>query len=251
MKAIEVSNLGVAFRLSGLRGTTLREAFVNLVSRNRRARREIIAEQERHWALREVSFTVEQGECFGVVGRNGSGKSTLLQMLSGVFRPDEGAVKRQGSVGLLQLGTGFHEELTGRDNIYLSGAILGMKRREIDAIFESIVSFCELGRFIDLPLKTYSSGMTARLGFAVAINLKTDILLIDEVLAVGDERFKGKCRVELEKIRRQGRTIVIVSHSMGEIRSLCDRAICLNEGRLACKGPSEEVVSYYSENFGR
>jgi lipopolysaccharide transport system ATP-binding protein len=198
------------------------------------------------WALKEVSFEIECGEVVGIIGRNGAGKSTLLKVLSRITEPTEGYADVYGRVGaLLEVGTGFHQELTGRENIYLNGAILGMKRAEIERKFDEIVAFAEVERFIDTPVKHYSSGMRLRLGFAVAAHLEPEILLIDEVLAVGDVRFQKKCLNKMQDVGQQGRTVLFVSHSMPAITRLCERTILLDEGRVLEDGPSHQVVSAY------
>jgi lipopolysaccharide transport system ATP-binding protein len=198
------------------------------------------------WALKDVSFEVKQGEVVGIIGRNGAGKSTLLKILSRITDPTEGYADIHGRVGsLLEVGTGFHPELTGRENIYLNGAILGMSRHEIEKKFDEIVTFAETGKFIDTPVKHYSSGMTVRLAFAVAAHLEPEILLVDEVLAVGDAAFQRKCLGKMEDVARGGRTVVFVSHNMGAIRELCDRVIWIDEGRRVAAGDVETIVGNY------
>jgi lipopolysaccharide transport system ATP-binding protein len=198
------------------------------------------------WALKDVSFTVAEGEVVGFIGRNGSGKSTLLKILTRITPPTEGTAAIRGRVGsILEVGTGFHPELTGRENTYLNGAILGMKRREIRAKFDEIVEFSGIGKFIDTPVKRYSSGMYVRLAFAVAAHLDPEVLIIDEVLAVGDYEFQQRCMGRIEDISGSGRTVIFVSHDMSAITRLCDRAIWLDGGRVAQHGPAEEVVSGY------
>jgi ABC-type polysaccharide/polyol phosphate transport system ATPase subunit len=245
MYAITVKNMGVKFKLRHKKSTTLMETVVNLLTRRHSHNPSYTSKNETFWAVRNISFSVKEGEFFAVIGRNGAGKSTLLQILTGIYKPDEGTVETQGRLGLLQLGTGFHPQLPGRDNIYLNGAILGLRKKEIDAIYDSIVAFSELEQFIDMPIKNYSSGMKARLGFAIAINIRPDILLIDEVLSVGDEGFKKKSRQKLDELRDMGKTVVFVSHAMGEVRNLCDRAICLNRGQMVFEGTSAEAVRFY------
>jgi lipopolysaccharide transport system ATP-binding protein len=198
------------------------------------------------WALRDVSFTVKQGEVIGIIGRNGAGKSTLLKVLSRITEPDAGCADLYGRVGsLLEVGAGFHDELTGRENIYLNGAILGMRRAEIDRKFDEIVEFADIARFVDTPVKHYSSGMYLRLGFAVAAHLETEILFVDEVLAVGDARFQKKCLSKMQDVGRQGRTVFFVSHNMPAITRLCERVLLLEEGRLLADGPAHQVVGAY------
>jgi len=201
---------------------------------------------EEIWALKDVSFEVKSGEVVGIIGRNGAGKSTLLKVLSRITEPTEGYAEIRGRVGsLLEVGTGFHQELTGRENIYLNGAILGMRRAEIDHKFDEMVAFAEVEKFIDTPVKHYSSGMRLRLGFAVAAHLEPEILLVDEVLAVGDARFQRKCINKMQDVGHQGRTVLFVSHSMPAITRLCERTILLDEGRVLKDGPSPKVVSAY------
>lgn len=198
------------------------------------------------WALKDVSFSVEQGEVVGLIGGNGAGKSTLLKILTRITEPTSGRAAIRGRVGsLLEVGTGFHPELTGRENVYMNGTILGMKRREIDAKFDEIVEFSGVEKFLDTPVKRYSSGMYVRLAFAVAAHLEPEVLLIDEVLAVGDAAFQKKCLGKMGEIAKGGRTILFVSHSMGAVRELCSRCILLESGTVAMAGPVDEVVTRY------
>jgi lipopolysaccharide transport system ATP-binding protein len=198
------------------------------------------------WALRDVSFKIGRGEVFGIIGANGSGKSTLLKILSRVTDPTRGrAILRGRFCGLLEVGTGFHPELTGRDNVYMSGAILGMKRKEIDNKFDEIVEFAEVERFIDTPVKHYSSGMYVRLGFSVLAHMDPDILIVDEVLAVGDIRFQRKCMGKMEDVGQHGRTVILVSHDMAAIRRLCARAILLSHGEIVREGAAIDVVNQF------
>jgi len=201
---------------------------------------------EDFWALRDVSFDVRPGTTFALVGQNGSGKSTMLKCLAKILRPDEGSVSVDGKVSaLLELGAGFHPELSGRENVYLNGAILGLTKREIDRKFDDIVGFAGLDRFIDSPVKNYSSGMYVRLGFSVAINVDPDVLLIDEVLAVGDEEFQRKCLERVSDLRSAGKTIVVVTHSLTTVRSLCDEAIWIEEGEVREAGRADAVADAY------
>ena len=204
------------------------------------------------WALRDVSFRVGQGDVVGVIGRNGAGKSTLLKILARITEPTSGSAVIRGRVGsLLEVGTGFHQELTGRENIYLNGAILGMRRREIDSSFDEIVAFAGVEKFVDTPVKHYSSGMYLRLAFSVAAHLDPEILLVDEVLAVGDATFQRKCLEKMEDVGRRGRTVLFVSHNMQAIARLCPRTILLDSGGVAVDGPSHKVVaSYLSSDIG-
>ena len=199
------------------------------------------------WALKGVSFEIPSGSTFGIIGSNGSGKSTLLKCLAGILTPDKGNIRIDGRLAaLLELGAGFHPDLTGRENIHLNAAILGMTRKDIERHFENIVDFSGLESFIDTPVKNYSSGMVVRLGFAVAINVDPEILLIDEVLAVGDESFQQRCYEKIEELRRDGRTIVLVSHGLSQITQLCTTTAWIEKGDLRRIGPSYEIVSEYS-----
>jgi lipopolysaccharide transport system ATP-binding protein len=203
---------------------------------------------EELWALKDVSFTIEQGDVVGFIGKNGSGKSTLLKILTRITPPTEGTASIRGRVGsILEVGTGFHPELTGRENTYLNGAILGMKRREISGKFDEIVEFSGIGKFIDTPVKRYSSGMYVRLAFAVAAHLDPEVLIIDEVLAVGDYEFQQRCMGRIEDISSSGRTVIFVSHDMNAITRLCGRAFWLQSGHLMMEGPAQDVVSRYLE----
>src|ERR1700735_1085417 len=201
------------------------------------------------WALRDVSFQVRQGEVRGLIGRNGAGKSTILKILSRITSPTEGRAAVKGRIrSLLEVGTGFHPELTGRENIYLNGAILGMKKSEIDRRFDEIVAFAEVEKFIDTPVKRYSSGMYLRLAFAVAAHLVSEILLVDEVLAVGDAAFQRKCIGRMNEVAHEGRTVLFVSHNMAAVRALCTRGICLEQGQISGEGDIEHVLYSYTQS---
>lgn len=205
--------------------------------------------EEEIWALRDVSFEIQPGEIVGIVGRNGAGKSTLLKILSRITEPTTGRVEVRGRLGaLLEVGTGFHPELTGRENVYLNGSILGMTKAEIDSEFDAIVDFAGVARFIDTPVKRYSSGMHVRLGFAVAAHLSLDILVIDEVLAVGDAAFQKKCLAKMSDAASSGRTVLFVSHSMPSVRQLCTRAFWLQDGMIAAMGNTETVIGEYLQS---
>ncbi len=198
------------------------------------------------WALRDVSFQIRHGEAVGVIGRNGAGKSTLLKILSRITEPTQGYAEMRGRVGsLLEVGTGFHPDLSGRENIYLNGAILGMKKAEINRKFDEIVAFSEIEKFLDTPVKHYSSGMHVRLAFAVAAHLEPEILIVDEVLSVGDGRFQKKCLNKMQDVGQQGRTVLFVSHNMPAVTRLCERAILLEEGRVVADGPAPQAVNVY------
>lgn len=199
-----------------------------------------------HWALRDVNFQVREGEVLGIIGRNGAGKSTLLKVLSRITRPTSGWIRTRGRIAsLLEVGTGFHPELTGRENIFLNGSILGMTRKEIEKNFDAIVAFSEVEKFLDTPVKRYSSGMYTRLAFAVAAFLEPEILIVDEVLAVGDSEFQQKCLTKMDSIAKSGRTILFVSHNLKAVRSLCQRAIYLEQGQVLCDGSVDEGLIQY------
>jgi len=254
--ALRVEDLSKQYRLGGNREAykTLRDTFTDIVvSAFRRASKLVRGKGvgttelgEPLWALKDVSFEIKRGEVVGIIGCNGAGKSTLLKILGRITEPTGGYADIYGRVGsLLEVGTGFHPELTGRENIYLNGAILGMKRVEIERKFDEIIAFAEIERFIDTPVKHYSSGMYMRLAFAVAAHLEPEILLVDEVLAVGDARFQKKCLNKMQDVGQQGRTVLFVSHNMPAITRLCERAILLDGGRVLQDGPSHRVVSTY------
>lgn len=198
------------------------------------------------WALKDISFDIKKGEAVGIIGGNGAGKSTLLKILSRITRPTEGHARMRGRVGsLLEVGTGFHPELTGRENTYLNGAIIGMRKREIDEKFDEIVAFAEIQKFIDIPVKLYSSGMYVRLAFAVAAHLEPEILIVDEVLAVGDAAFQQKCLGKMGDVAKQGRTVLFVSHNLEAVRKLCTRAVLLEQGKLLIDGSFNSIISKY------
>jgi len=236
--AIRFANVSKRFTIHHERTRSFQDLLV------RRFRRSDTSEA--FWALRDVSFDVEPGTALGIVGSNGSGKSTLLKLITRILSPTAGRVAVSGRVSaLLELGAGFHPELTGRDNVFLNASILGLSRRDIAARFDGIVAFAELERFVDIPLKHYSSGMAARLGFAVASNVDPDILLIDEVLSVGDEAFQARCLTEIERFHREGKTLFLVSHDLDSIRELCTEAIWLDQGRVAGLGSPDATVGEY------
>jgi len=238
--AVSIEDVSKRFRLYHERGTSLKERLVN--------RKDV--RYTDLWALDHVSFEVAEGETVGILGHNGSGKSTLLKCVCGVLQPTSGQVVVRGKLaGLLELGAGFQAELSGRDNIYLNGSMLGLSKAEVDEVYEDIVEFAELEQFIDNQVKFYSSGMYVRLGFAVAVNVDPDILVIDEVLAVGDERFQRKCLDRIRQFQEMGRTIIFVSHSPDQVRSVCDRAVVLNEGVLIGMGSPGEAVRTFRESL--
>jgi lipopolysaccharide transport system ATP-binding protein len=253
---IKVENLSKQYRIGERLGyRTFRETLVDLA---KAPLRRFLALDSQHatrntqsdtiWALKDVSFQVQQGEVVGIIGRNGAGKSTLLKILSKITEPTEGRVELRGRVGsLLEIGTGFHPELTGHENIYLYGAILGMDRWEVTRKFDEIVAFAELEKFVETPVKRYSSGMYMRLAFAVAAHLETEILLVDEVLAVGDIAFQKKCIGKMGDVSKEGRSVLFVSHNMGAIRQLCKEAILLDSGAIQSKGETSEIVADYEK----
>jgi lipopolysaccharide transport system ATP-binding protein len=253
--AIRCDGIGKRYRIGrSPRYRTLRETIMGIASAPIRAivpRRSTFQNEERDlWALRGLSMEVHHGEVLGIIGRNGSGKSTLLKILSRITKPTEGQAEIRGRVGtLLEVGAGFHPELTGRENIFLNGAVLGMTGLEIERKFDEIVEFAECGRLLDTAMKHYSSGMYVRLAFAVAAHLETEILLVDEVLAVGDAVFQKKCLGKIGDVASQGRTVLFVSHNMTAVDSLCTRAICLHEGRAVLEGSAASVTSQYLQQW--
>jgi lipopolysaccharide transport system ATP-binding protein len=244
--AISVEGLAKQYRLGEYQAAygTLRESLTH--AGRRVMRREHRTHARDIWALKDISFEVPEGEVLGIIGRNGAGKSTLLKVLTRITTPTKGRIEIRGRVGsLLEVGTGFHAELTGRENIYLNGSILGMKRREIEARYDDIVEFSGVERFIDTPVKRYSSGMYVRLAFSVAAHLEPEILLVDEVLAVGDAEFQRRCLGRMEELGSAGRTVVYVSHMLSTVTQLCDRAIQIDSGHVVSDGPAAEVVAGY------
>ena len=253
---VQVEHLGKRYRLGEQRqSSSLKSAMSDgmrslqrrLTGRSRR--RKSAAQQDEFWALQDISFEIHQGDRVGIVGRNGAGKSTLLKILSRITEPSQGEVRLRGRVAsLLEVGTGFHPELTGRENIFLNGAILGMSKLEIQRKFDEIVAFAEVERFLDTPVKRYSSGMYVRLAFAVAAHLEPEILIVDEVLAVGDVQFQSKCLGKMQDVAQDGRTVLFVSHNMAAVRQLCTSAILLQQGQLVMTGTGEQVVSRFLSN---
>lgn len=254
--AIRVENLGKMYRIGGKQEaySTLRDTLSQAFSAPFRRASQLLRGQaygaselgESIWALKDVSFEVKQGEVIGIIGKNGAGKSTLLKILSQITEPTTGYIDVFGRVGsLLEVGTGFHPELTGRENIYLNGAILGMSRAEIDRKFDEIVDFSGVEKFIDTPVKHYSSGMGLRLGFAVAAHLEPDILVVDEVLAVGDAEFQKKCLGKMQDVAGQGRTVLFVSHNLSAVETLCSQAMLLAEGGIELLGNTQDIISFY------
>src|SRR5881392_1257055 len=238
--AIALTNVSKSYRLWG-RGSQFATLKSALLKRDLALTPETSVE-----AVRDVSFAVDRGEAFGIIGRNGSGKSTLLKIITGILKPTRGTVAVNGRVAaLIELGAGFHPEITGRENIVINGIMLGLTRREIDQRFASIVDFAGIGEFLDQPVKTYSSGMYVRLGFAVAVHVDPDVLLIDEVLAVGDEEFSQKCVAKIQEMKYRGVTLIFVTHQLDQVRNLCDRALWLDHGEAAAIGDPTRVVDAY------
>jgi ABC-2 type transport system ATP-binding protein len=232
VNAIEVVDVSKRFRVYREKPTSLKQ---RLLSGRTRA--------EDFWALTDVSFAVAQGDTLGLIGHNGSGKTTMLKVIAGILRPTKGIVRERGRIaGLLELGAGFHPELTGRENVYLNASFLGLSRAETDRVYDEIVAFAELEEFMDTAVKFYSSGMLVRLGFAVAVNVEPEIILIDEVLAVGDEAFQARCIDKVRSFQRDGRTIVFVTHALDQVRHLCDHAVMLDHGRIHTTGSPDDVV---------
>lgn len=257
--AIQATNLSKKYRLGTIGMTSLREDLSRLWNQGNNENQKNNSNQagiehsrmindHEFWALHDLNFEIPQGEVVGLIGANGSGKSTLLKILSRITEPSEGEVRIRGKVAsLLEVGTGFHPELTGRENIYINGAILGMTRREVDKKFDEIVDFAGVADFIDTPIKRYSSGMTVRLGFAVAAHLDPDVLIVDEVLAVGDLRFQNRCINQMKRIANSGKTVLFVSHQMATVENLCNSAFLLDEGKIIFSGKSSDVISKYRE----
>jgi ABC-2 type transport system ATP-binding protein len=244
--AVELTGVSKAFTLRRNRAGTLKVRLVGLLSPAHRERTETF------WALRDVDLALEQGECLGLIGANGSGKSTLLRIIAGIFSPTGGSVMVRGRVvRIIELGVGFQPDLSGRENIYLNTSLYGLSRRDTDRLLDPIVAFSELDAFIDVPVKNYSTGMYARLGFSIAVHLEPDILLVDEVLAVGDEHFRAKCLRRMQEIRRRGKTIVLVSHSMEAIAEMTDRAALLVRGQLEAEGDPAKVLACYRDLVAR
>ena len=239
--AVELKDVGVRYRLSHERATTLKETVINFLLGRRYVSEDL-------WALRNVSLEIEKGTCVGVIGRNGCGKSTLLQVVAKVIGPTEGEVSVKGDISsLLQLGAGFDPELSGTDNVFLSGSLQGLSRRAIHARYPEIVEFSGLGSFIDVPVKNFSAGMYVRLGFSIAITVDPDVLLIDEALAVGDEAFQEKCLEKIRAFRDRGKTLLIVSHGLDLLATLCDRLVLLDRGQIVSAGEPSNIIEKYHQ----
>ena len=243
MSVVRVENISKLFRINDARTRSVREAVTSLVmpSRDRSPKREI-------WALKDVGFSIDNGDTLGILGRNGAGKSTLLKILSRITKPTRGNAIIQGRVGsLLEVGTGFHTELSGRENVYLNGAILGMTRTEIDKKFDEIVAFSEVEDFLDTPVKHFSSGMYMRLAFSVAAHLEPEVLIVDEVLAVGDAVFQNKCLGKMDEVSRSGRTVMFVSHNLGSLAQICNKGLLLHKGELKSFGTIRDTIDQYTK----
>ena len=241
LPAVEVRDVSKKFRLYHERNQTIKSA----IMRGRTSR------HDDFWALRHVSLDIPQGETHGLIGSNGSGKSTLLKCLAKIYWPTEGEIKYRGKLAsLLEVGSGFHLELSGRENIYLNGSILGMSKKEIDSKFDEIVDFSGVERFLDQPVKNYSSGMYVRLGFSIAISVDPDILVVDEVLAVGDQDFQQKSYAKFKEFKKQGKTIILVTHALSIVEDLCDKATWLNLGEIKMTGPTKRTVAAYMKSVG-
>jgi ABC-type polysaccharide/polyol phosphate transport system ATPase subunit len=239
---IEIVNVSKAFIIRHNRSNSLKSSFIGVFHKRFRETRETL------WALKNVSLSVRRGETLGLVGRNGSGKSTLLRIVAGIYQPTQGQIRFPNGTrvgAMIELGVGFNLELTGRENIFLGASIHGLKRKEIEEIYPAVVDFSELDSFMDVPVKNYSSGMQARLGFALAVNLRPDVLLVDEILAVGDEVFQKKCLEQMKKFRAEGKTIIFVSHDSETVKKFCDRACLLDHGALLFVGKADEAVEAY------
>ena len=245
--AIKVDGLGKCYQIGQSKSGDFRQSFGNWLGKVRGGRKEQVPKSKDFWALKDINFEIKKGEAVGIIGRNGAGKSTLLKILSRITEPTKGRFETNGRVSsLLEVGTGFHPELSGKENIYLNGTILGMKRREIKNKFDEIVAFSGVEKFIDTPVKHYSSGMKVRLAFAVAAHLEPEILIIDEVLAVGDAEFQKKCLGKMEEVsKNEGRTVLFVSHNMGAVETLCKRGLVLNGGEIALIDDAQKSVFYY------
>lgn len=246
MNAIEFANVSKRFRMERDRPRSFQQAFVSLVQRRQNAENDVF------WALRDVSFNVKHGQSIGLIGSNGSGKSTSLKIIAKIIQPTSGVVRVNGRVtALLELGAGFHPELSGRDNVFLNGAMMGLSREDITRRLDSIVHFAELEEFIDVPVKHYSSGMYVRLGFSVSVHLEPEILLVDEVLAVGDASFQHKCMGRIADLRRKGVTIVLVTHDLGAVQNLCEEAVWFDKSEMRAIGKPTDVVMTYLHDVAR
>lgn len=243
MSIIEAKNISINFRLSRFKSNTLKGKIVSVFNKSNDTR-----QKQYFWALKDVSFDIKQGDILGVVGTNGSGKSTLLRTIGGIYTPDEGSIKVNGTVStLLSLGTGFKQELSGRENIILNGVIMGFSKEEITNNTQAIIDFSDLGDFIDEPVKNYSSGMVARLGFSIAVHLKRDIMLIDEILGVGDFKFRKKSQDKMLELMKEGRTFIIVSHNLEYIQQYANKVLWIEKGKMRGIGDAKEIIEAYLE----
>ena len=239
---IQLENVSVSYRLPSERIGTFKEYAIRTLQRKIKI--------ENFWALTDISLTVKKGEVFGLIGNNGAGKSTMLKVISRVLKPTKGRVKVFGKIApLLELGAGFHPELSGRENVFLNGALLGYSREEMETVFDDIVEFSELGQFINSPIRTYSSGMYARLGFAVATAHMPEILILDEILSVGDEAFQRKCNIRMKSFQQAGATVLMVSHGLDGLESMCDRIAWIDHGKLRKIGAPQDVIGAYREEM--
>ena len=241
--AIRLQKVSKRFAFTPDTPQSVLESLISVVSRRRTKSQDL-------WAVRDVTFDIETGRCVGIIGRNGSGKSSLLKLIARIIQPTAGQIEVRGRVSaLLELGAGFHQDLTGRENIYLNASVLGLNRQQTEGLFDEIVAFSELGRFIDMPVKHYSSGMYMRLGFSVAIHVRPDILIVDEILAVGDQTFQAKCMDRIMEMKRAGVTILFISHDLSTIGNLCSDVIWLDRGRVRQVGPAEQVLAQYRDHL--
>ena len=239
-EVISLDNVSVKFNLSSEKLDSFKEFFIKLIKRD--------VHYDEFWALQNISFSVEKGDRLGILGLNGAGKSTLLKVISGVFKPTEGTVKRKGLIApLIELGAGFDMQYTGRENIYLYGSVLGFSQKFLDERYDEIVAFSELEKFMDVPLKNYSSGMKSRLGFAIATAVEPDILILDEILSVGDAKFRKKSEQKVMSMMDKGVTVLFVSHNISQVQRICNKAILLEHGKIIAKGTTEEVCPIYEE----
>lgn len=239
--AIQVKDVSMKFNLASEKVETLKEYIIKKIKNEYQI--------DEFYALKDISFNVEKGDSFAILGSNGSGKSTILKIISGIFKPTLGEVQVEGSIApMIELGAGFDWDLTARENIFLNGAVLGHSRKIMESYFDEIVDFAELHDFIDVPIKNYSSGMQARLGFAIATVIKPDILIVDEILSVGDMHFQEKCEKKMEELRSGGTTLVLVSHSLDQVKQVCKHACWINKGTLMCVGTVEEICDEYYKN---
>lgn len=240
--AIKVENVSMKFNLGSEKVTSLKEYFIKIVNRSYRI--------DEFYAVKDISFNIKKGDSFAILGSNGSGKSTMLKIISGIYKPTNGKITVEGSIApMIELGAGFDEELTARENVFLNGAVLGYSKKFMEKNFDNIIDFAEIWDFVDVPIKNYSSGMKARLGFAVATLVKPDILIVDEILSVGDANFRKKCEQKMFEMKENGVTLVLVSHSMEQVLKVCNNAMWINKGQLMCIGSVNEVCEEYKKSI--